>query len=320
MQFSRYLTYSNSQSIIRYWPWVLKGVLIIASFNYVISKLISEQSVFIELIDLYYSFQFVSIILLVTLLMALNWAVESIKWQLIANSFQQISFIKALKAILTGVSLDAILPFGTGAVGSKVLSCNAKDRNKYIGPIIITQAIQSIWTVIFGFIGINQLIKMTSLSSIYGSINQLIFPTVLVIVLLILIFKFWYTGIQRFIQNTKTLPKVIWFKITLLSLVRYLIFLVQLLLLSNYLSSELPLTILVGCSTWMFFAKTVVPKPGHLGAVGVRGASVVFFLTLAHLPSSGFVMATLVLWFINLAIPSLVGLFFMKDLNFSTEK
>lgn len=301
------------------WPWVLKAILTTASFYYVASKLIEDQLVLNELSDLFSSIDFALIFLAVSVLMLFNWLFESKKWQLLARSYKSISLVQALKAILAGVSLDAILPFGAGAIGSKVLSLKGAERQKLIAPIIVAQGIQSFWTVVFGLIGLSQLAKMTDVLSIYGGYNTALILLLLVTVLIFAIFKYWPQTTKYYIQSVKSLSKTVWVKIAIISLFRYLIFLTQLLILSIYLAPEMPIITLIGVITWMFFAKTIIPKPGHLGALGIRGASVVFFLTLAGYSYSGVVLATLILWVINLAIPSLIGLIFIKDLNFRSE-
>lgn len=313
------ISFNKSRYAYRFWPWLLKAVLIAASFYYVVSKLFVEQLVFNELYNLFGAIEFALIFFVVTILMGLNWLFESKKWQLIAAKYQQISIIQAVKAILVGVSLDSILPFGAGAVGSKVLSLGGNIRRKLIASIILAQGIQSFWTVMFGLIGLTQLAAMTNLLAVYGGLKSLFLIGTLSILLVMAIVRFWPKILKYIISSVKGLSSISWVKIIIISFFRYVVFLGQLLLLSIYLAPEIPLWVLFGCITWMFFAKTIVPKPGHLGALGIRGASVIFFLSLSGYSYSGVVLATLILWFINLAIPSLVGLFFIKGLNFRTE-
>lgn len=319
MQFSRYLTYKKSGLSFRVWPWLLKVVLVAASFYYILSKIIEEQVVFREVIHLFSSSVFAFIITAVFILMSFNWLLESYKWQLIASKYQKLSIEQALKAILTGISLDAILPFGVGAVGSKVLSLNGGERNKLLGPIIISQGIQSFWTVAFGLFGLYQLALMTNLVEVYGGFYSFLLIGALIILTVVAIYKFWPNAVLYIVGSVKDFTLKIWIKIVAISALRYIVFFIQLFILSRFLAPEIPATVLVGCITWMFFAKTIIPKPGHLGALGIRGASVVFFLNLAGYSYSEVVLATLILWFINLAIPSLIGLFFVKDLNFKTN-
>lgn len=319
MQFSRYITYKKRGTSLRVWPWALKLVLIAVSFYYIVSKMMAEQISFAEIQGLFNSSLLAIILVIVFVLMGVNWFLESKKWQLVAYKFQKLSLMQAVKAILAGISLDAILPFGAGSVGSKMLSLNSNNRQKLIAPIIFAQGIQSFWTVAFGLIGLYQLAYITNVLAIYGGVYTVVLVLFLIALLGIAIYKFWPQSIVYIIGSLKSLSLATWVRITIISFFRYLVFLVQLLLLTVYLAPEIPITVLIGCITWMFFAKTIVPKPGHLGALGIRGSAVVFFLSLAGYSYSGVVLATLILWFINLAIPSLIGLFFVKDLNFETN-
>jgi len=316
VQFSRYLTYSKSSSSFRWTGWILKGALIAASFYYVVDKTVAEQFVLEEIALLLNTKTFALVFALLMLLMGLNWMVEAQKWQILARGVQRISFASALKAILAGVSMDAVLPFGTGAVSSKLLSLESDGKKQLLAPVIIAQGIQSFWTIAFGFVGVSQLASYTNVFSIYGDLHTVIFVSLIGIIVFIVWWIFWPETRKYLLHSIKSISLRIWGVITLLSLVRYIIFFVQLMVISVYLAPEIPIFVLTGCITWMFFAKTIIPKPGHLGALGIRGASVVFFLNLAGYTASEVVLATLILWFINLAIPSLLGLYYIKNLTF----
>ncbi len=319
MQFNRYLTYRKSSSVIHYWPWVLKIGLAAGAFYYVASKLWAEQVYLNKVAALFATSEFAALCLIITTLMSLNWLLESKKWQLLAKQVQPISIGQAFKAILTGVLFDTIMPFGVGAVSSKVLSLTQGNRSLVVGPVIMAQGVQSLWTVLFGLVGLVQLAKMTTIGAIYGKQTNLLVLLVLFAALILIAIKFWPQKAKNYVDAIKKVSNIIWLKIIGLSFLRYIIFLVQLMLLALYLAPQIPWVVLLGCITWMFFAKTIVPKPGHLGALGIRGASVIFFLSLAGYPSAGIVLATLILWVINLAIPSLAGLFFIKNLSLNPE-
>ena len=315
MQFSRYLTYSKSESAYRFIPWIIKGTLVVASFYYVVSRLFVEKVNAIETLTHIAQPFFGWIICIVVLLMLVNWWIEAIKWQIVAKPFSKISLIQSVKAIVAGVSLDSVLPLGTGAVAGKVLSLKGSNRNNLLLPVVVAQGVQSIWTVVFGSIGIYQLAQLTELGKLYVIESwhvAVFFILSLASLGMIYFWPRWKKILMRYSFRS-------WFSILILSLFRYMVFLSQILVLSSFLSNNISIEVLLGCATWMFFAKTIVPKPGHLGSLGVRGAAAVYFLNLAGYPYTGFVLATFVLWVINLAIPSLVGLFYIKELQLSAN-
>ncbi len=295
---------------------LLKIGLIGASFYYVAVNLFSESLFIQKSVVLVNPSKFAIILLAVFLLMAINWLAEAKKWQLLANGFENISLGKAFKAVLAGVSMDAVLPFGTGAISSKTLSLSGAHRKEVLAPVILAQGIQSFWTVVFGLIGITQLVKYVDIFSMYEAPQHLMLILGLAVLLIMAIWQYVSKNADAILKPLKSIQPSTWFNLIILSLIRYLVFLGQLFLLSVYLAPEIPVGVLMGCITWMFFAKTVVPKPGHLGALGIRGASVVFFLNLAGYAAGQVVLATVILWVINLAIPSLLGLFYIKNLNF----
>ncbi len=291
-----------------------------ASFYYVVTKLVAEQLAVNKVFSLLNASSFGFILALVMVLMVFNWLIEAKKWQILAQNITNISFSNALKAILAGVSLDAVLPFGAGALSSKLLSLKGVNKKQLIAPVVVSQGTQSFWTVAFGLIGLSQLASYINLYPIYNyPTYYLLFVSLGVVAIIVLIRIFKNSLFEFIINSIKKIPLNTWSVVALLSMVRYLLFLIQLMLISIYLAPEVPVITLLGCITWMFFAKTIVPKPGHLGALGIRGASIVFFLNLAGYASSEVVLASIILWMINLAIPSLVGLYFMKDLNLKSS-
>ncbi|MCB0497501.1 MAG: flippase-like domain-containing protein [Cyclobacteriaceae bacterium] len=315
MQFSRYLTYSKSDSAYRFIPWAIKLALVAASFYYIVSKLIDGDVEISELTRQMKQPAFGWIVAATLALMLVNWWLEAKKWQMVARPFKLLSIVQAFKAIVTSVSLDAVLPFGSGAVAGKVLSLKEENRNNVLLPVVLAQGLQSFWTVVLGSFGLYQLAQLTHLSKLY-TINLwqagFIFLLGVSVVIVLRLRSKWLQALSLYSASD-------WLRLAGLSFLRYLVFLIQLIALAQFLSPEISLYTLLGCSTWMFFAKTIVPKPGHIGALGIRGASAIFFLNLAGYPYAGFVLATFVLWIINLAIPSLAGLFFIKELHLTTD-
>ncbi|MBK7873111.1 MAG: flippase-like domain-containing protein [Saprospiraceae bacterium] len=55
------------------------------------------------------------------MLMPLNWAFETLKWQQFTNSFSKMSFWQSYKAVLAGVAVSLITPNRIGEYGGRVL-------------------------------------------------------------------------------------------------------------------------------------------------------------------------------------------------------
>lgn len=252
------------------------------------------------------------------LLMLLNWGLEARKWQLIAILVKQLSFVEACKTIVAGVSLDAILPFGAGAVSSKVLSLHSRHRRQLLATVIVAQGLQSVFTVLFGVVGLFTVAAHIPFTKHYNWVATL--APIMAVVAGLLAYLYLPVLKHQCKESIRTIGITNWWRIAGLSLGRYLVFFIQMLLAGAYLAPYIPTQVLAGCITFMFLAKTLVPKPGHLGALGIRGASIIFYLHWAGFQPAGVVLASVVVWAINLAIPSLIGLIYINKLNFKTVR
>ncbi|HHH50470.1 MAG TPA: hypothetical protein ENK52_05790 [Saprospiraceae bacterium] len=59
------------------------------------------------------------------LLMPVNWIFETLKWQMLIQKFEQLSFFKTFKAILAGVTFAIFTPNRVGEYGGRVLFVKA---------------------------------------------------------------------------------------------------------------------------------------------------------------------------------------------------
>ena len=53
--------------------------------------------------------------------MCLNWSIEAIKWRLLIKKMQPITFIEALKGVLSGVAVGTFTPNRIGEFGGRIL-------------------------------------------------------------------------------------------------------------------------------------------------------------------------------------------------------
>ena len=63
----------------------------------------------------------------------------------------------------------------------------------------------------------------------------------------------------------------------------------------------------------MFLAKSVLPTFNFFNDLGVREFSAAIYFDALNIASGPVIMAGLILWLINIALPALVGLFFVQQ-------
>ena len=92
-------------------------------------------------------------IVAVIVLMFVNWSIEAIKWKIAIRPVQPVSFLKAFRAILSGVSFTVIMPNRVGEYLGRVLYMDDGNRLKTISITIVSSISQLIITLLMGCIG-----------------------------------------------------------------------------------------------------------------------------------------------------------------------
>src|SRR5690606_5376414 len=105
---------------------------------------------------------------LVLILMLFNWGLEARKWQLLVRSLEQISFLRAFSAILSGVSLSINTPNRIGEYGGRMLYLSNQNKLKSIAAAVVGSLSQLIITIIFGLTGLIYYINNFPLVKAHG--------------------------------------------------------------------------------------------------------------------------------------------------------
>ncbi|NTW33000.1 MAG: hypothetical protein HGB12_10290 [Bacteroidetes bacterium] len=103
---------------------------------------------------------------------------------------------------------------------------------------------------------------------------------------------------------------------------RYLIFIIQFYLLLNLFNAKIPFGQSFIMVSVIYFVMATIPTI-TLTEIGVRGSVALYFIGMyfekhnpSALPDIGIITASSVLWLVNLAIPALLGTFFVFKLKF----
>jgi len=87
-------------------------------------------------------------------LMFVNWSIEAFKWKISVKKIQEISFFKAFRAVLSGVSFSVSTPNRVGEYLGRVLYMDAGNKLKSISITIVGSMSQLIITLLMGCIGL----------------------------------------------------------------------------------------------------------------------------------------------------------------------
>lgn len=268
--------------------------------------------------------------------MPINWSLEALKWKLLLKNKEKISFIVAIKAVLSGASISAVSPNRIGDYFGRIFVLKNTKFWEGVFITLIGSYAQTITTLIFGGIALFWFIAPSLLSAEnIDSIKLIYFQYAYFIFLSILIVLYFRISIivnlvpQKWIKIHKYVNIFIKFKFKqlsialLISILRYVVFSLQfyILLLAvgiNFINLVDGLLI----TSAIFLINTIRPSIALL-EVGIRGSVAIFVLGLflankqysLQLDSAA-LLASSILWLINIILPAIIGLFFIKDLRF----
>ncbi|MGH2644760.1 MAG: lysylphosphatidylglycerol synthase domain-containing protein, partial [Chitinophagaceae bacterium] len=188
-------------------------------------------------------------IILVFIMMLLNWSIEAWKWRILVKPLEKISFRKSFYAILSGVSFSVNTPNHIGEYAGRVLYLKGENRLQAISSTFVGSVSQFITTLIFGTIGVIYFtshfefnIDVRFLPPYFLNLLILFFILILVILVLFLYFRLvlivklfrrikWLRRFQKYVLIMARFPRSTLVKVILLSMLRYLVFSAQYLIL-----------------------------------------------------------------------------------------
>lgn len=267
-------------------------------------------------------------LIMVIVLMFVNWGLEARKWQLLLQKIQPISFIRAFKSILTGQAFALNTINRVGEYVGRVMYLDEGKRLKSISLSIAGSFSQIIITMVMGVIGMiylryNLLLpqKQTEGLNRYW-IDGLIYAIgISATINLFLYYKL--SLVVKFFEKLKILRKykylieglgdLHWRELTrilILSFIRYIVYVIQYLLLLQVfdVSTNWVQAGLIVCV--MFLVMALIPTIA-LAELGFRAKASVELLGLISGNLLGIIATAGGIWLINLVIPAVAGSLFI---------
>ncbi|MCC7302205.1 MAG: flippase-like domain-containing protein [Bacteroidia bacterium] len=265
------------------------------------------------------------------LLIPVNWLLEAVKWRVLLHRIGlSVSFSTALTAVLKGLAVGILTPNRVGEFLGRIMDIHPPLRPRGIMLSVINSLTQLLTTV--SAAGIAWVVYRWHFSGIIQMVDEVLLPVgdMLMYAFVFLLFsavimyvvsagKFVSRWGEKFSSLLKTVHQVGAFtvmKVTGLSVLRYLVFLVQYWLILRWfgiVDADWTGWILI---PMVFFVTSVIP--GLLVFpldISIRGASAVLFLSPVCADAEAVLFASLMIWCFNLAIPALSGAALMFKKN-----
>jgi uncharacterized membrane protein YbhN (UPF0104 family) len=250
-----------------------------------------------------------------------NWGLETAKWQIALRPVQSIGYFKAYKAILAGTCIASFTPNRVGEYLGRMLFLDPGNKVVSVAPTILCSMAQMLVTLVAGTVGVYLYSTLPALLIPDWLSPELFRPAVWLtaisgVCLALVYFRFdpMVKWINKWLEKNKktfSIPEDFsfsaLFSILFLSVIRYMIFILQYALLFSLFGIPLTnLQVFTGVSV-MFVLMAIVPTLTFLTDLGFRWAVGIQVFQVFTLNYAGILAVSLGIWLINLIIPALVG-------------
>ena len=263
------------------------------------------------------------LIFAVAILMPINWLLEALKWQLLLRRSAVIGIGDALRSILGGLSIGFATPARVGEFAGRVMFLHEGERIDGIYMSALGGLAQSIVTFLTALFMLR--FYTGDVDLFFSPISYVAFA-VLVIIMLFVYIQFeqvvgWLSKtqlpIRRYVIDTAKTPSRNdkWF-VFFTSALRYGVYLLQYYLLLRFIGINAPAFEMIAAVSLILFLQSVSPLI-PLTDMTVRGgiALLVFDRYSNTMMSMGIFMVPVMLWFINLLLPAILGYIYILNLK-----
>ena len=323
---------SHNAKIKKIAETAIKILIVIAGCWVIYDKIIDNQNITEMWKSVKTSFSSTKNVLLMTLalvLMPVNMAFETRKWQKSVLPVESVPFRKAFIAIFTGVTAGMMFPNRTGDFLGRIFILEKGNRLKAAMLTFVGNIAQMLVTVTLGCFawiffckGVGQFYA-GAISLIVLALGFLFYFNIRVLIYFKrLIPQKWRLRVENYMEIFGSFSKKDLAKILLLAIAKYLVYSLQFVLLIwafdvplNYFEAMVPIM-------FTYLLMTVIPFI-TITEIAVRGSVCIFvfekWLSINGISTAFSMMvfsASTMLWLYNLAIPAIIGLFYIRKLKF----
>ena len=324
---------SKEKSTWRKLFWLIKVLVTVLILSYIYKTFQNEQkgigdigSVYKQILNEGHFFS----LLLMVILVPVNWALESFKWQRLASKAVPITFWEAFRGTLTGLAVGVAAPAQLGDTIGRVAALKSDDRLKALGAAVVSNGIQFYVSLIFGGWGLAWIGNKLGMASSGKTMLYALLAILLILGFVIVSFRKRLTNWQTerpFVSKALSYFRIIGsysatdlFIATAYGTLRYLVFLTQFLLALSLFDFSMSIFDLAGCVALIFLAKTLIPAVNVLGDLGLREFTALFVFRQYNLPAEQVIAATFLIWIINVLGPILIGIFLLWKYKWKSLK
>lgn len=262
----------------------------------------------------------------ILLLTVANWLLEAVKWKILVTPLESISLIQSLKAVMAGIAFGMGTPNRIGEFGGRAFYMRQGKRMEALSLTMVGSLSQLLTTLFFGVIGTFIIpFKFPGWST--GVSFGMILMT---LIFCCVYFRLrWIVSITRALRLPEkflrpwiildTMNVTFLLRVLAISVIRYLIFLSQFILLLELVQVKVGWWNGFWLVSLLYLILALVPTMAML-ELGVRGkAGILLFQTVSS-NTVGIYAASIGIWMVNLAVPALIGSWVVLRYKFFNAK
>lgn len=254
-----------------------------------------------------------------------NLLLEAMKWRLmIKPHYPDLKILRALQAVVAGMATGIFTPNRIGEYAGRLLYLEPGHRMEAMVGTFIDRISQLAVTLLSGILVLGVFYSENSLE-IVGEVSPVLGQTLLIVasstLLLILSFLSFpkvlarlippfllrYQWVRQVQEGASTIQPVSVLRVFGLSVLRYLVFSSQYVLLLHAMGWDAGVMIAYALVALVFLAKSVIPVPGIL-ELGVRETIALEVFAMVNFAPAAAVQSTFLLYMVNIILPTLVGI------------
>ncbi len=265
-----------------------------------------------------------SLVWVVIILLIVNWGMEAGKWQVLVQHVQPISFLNSFKSVLAGCSITMLTPNRIGEYGGRILYVEEENRIKAISLTLVGSISQLLVTMLMGCFGLIFLsffsqsngASLPVLPEFWGNVLIYLCVTITVILTLFYLRLGWLVRmmekvppLQKVVKHIRVLDEfnnIQLVRILSLSFIRYLVFVLQYVLLLKVMQVNISFGTCFWLITVFYLVLAVAPTIGFV-ELPIRVTACWALLKFYTTNELGVGAAALGIWIINLVVPAIVG-------------
>lgn len=309
-----------STSSYKYINLLFRITLGIGAVIYIYFKLKDEWLIALNKVKL--SEVNVGLLFIAFLLVFINWGMEALKWKYAIHNSVKISFFKAFKFTLTGITAGLLTPNRVGEIPFRALMLGKNKFKEVTLKTILSSYSQALVTVIIGTVG---LLFMQDLFIFKIDVKIICAVLVLCCVFMLLL----YFKVGGFIS---LLEKIKYFKnkqigeainsfseqslviILFFSLIRYMVFSIQYYIILNAFNIEFSTASTILLIPVCFMLASIIPTI-LISEIAVRASVAIFVFGIISDLDVSIMAASITLWGLNVAFPALLGMFNLQQIK-----